>query len=196
MNVSFRVGRYLLALLWHWSLPFMFGGVFASVLAIRGVQEGVELLDQALDASIRRVAESCSAAAPEPTHVTDHPERSDPSVDLVSEHWPEGASFWVARRAQGATLTKRSTNVHSDGASKRHGRPVIVAWGSPERARGNPCQAPHECARAKVPLILEESLAQPGIKLLTLALGEQERKGSLPEGPRQTAPPFGLVAKQ
>lgn len=32
MNVSFHDGRYLLALLWHWSIPF----VFASVLAIQG----------------------------------------------------------------------------------------------------------------------------------------------------------------
>ncbi|WP_394239130.1 hypothetical protein [Pseudomonas anguilliseptica] len=60
MNVSFRVARYLLALLWHWSLPFTFGAVFASVLAIQGVQEGVELLDEALDASITRVAEACA----------------------------------------------------------------------------------------------------------------------------------------
>lgn len=65
MKVSFRVGRYLLALLWHWSLPFALGGVFASALAIQGVQEGVELLDEALDASISRVAEACTIA-PEP----------------------------------------------------------------------------------------------------------------------------------
>lgn len=32
--------------------------------------------------------------------------------------------------------------------------------------------------------------------VLILAPGGQEREGSLPEGPRQTAPPFGLVAKQ
>lgn len=65
MKLSFRVGRYLLALLWHWSLPFTFGGIFAAVLALYGVQKGVELLDQALDASITRVAEAC-AIPPEP----------------------------------------------------------------------------------------------------------------------------------
>ena len=73
MNVSFRFGRYLLALLWHWSLPFTFGAVFASVLAIQGVQEGIELLDEALDASITRVAEAC-AIPPEP------PDRRSPPV--------------------------------------------------------------------------------------------------------------------
>ena len=73
MKVSFRVGRYLLALLWHWSLPFALGGVFASVLVIQGVQEGVELLDEALDASISRVADAC-AIPPEP------PNRGSPPV--------------------------------------------------------------------------------------------------------------------
>ena len=73
MKVSFRVGRYLLALLWHWSLPFALGGVFASVLAIQCVQEGVELLDEALDASITRVADAF-AIPPEP------PNRGSPPV--------------------------------------------------------------------------------------------------------------------
>ncbi|HZX52400.1 MAG TPA: hypothetical protein VFE95_10360 [Pseudomonas sp.] len=73
MNVSFRVGRYLLALLWHWSIPFALGGVFASALAIQGVQEGLELFDKALDDSINRVAEAC-AIPPEP------PNRRSPPV--------------------------------------------------------------------------------------------------------------------
>lgn len=65
MKVSFRVGRYLLALLWHWSIPFTLGGVFASALALQGVQDGLELLEDALDASISRVADAC-AVVPEP----------------------------------------------------------------------------------------------------------------------------------
>ena len=73
MTVSFRVGRYLLALLWHWSIPFVLGGVFASVLALQGVEEGVAMLDNALDASINRVAEAC-AIPPEP------PDRRSPPV--------------------------------------------------------------------------------------------------------------------
>jgi hypothetical protein len=73
MKVSFRVGRYLLALLWHWSIPFTLGGVFASVLALQGVQKGVDLLDQALDASINRVADACALG-------TDPPERRSPPV--------------------------------------------------------------------------------------------------------------------
>ncbi|MNF41439.1 hypothetical protein D3C84_224650 [compost metagenome] len=71
MTVSFRVGRYLLALLWHWSIPFVLGGLFASVLALQGVQEGVELLDEALDASISRVADTCALGS-------DPPERRSP----------------------------------------------------------------------------------------------------------------------
>jgi hypothetical protein len=73
MTTSFRVSRYLLALLWHWSIPFVLGGVFASVLALQGVQEGVELLDEALDASISRVAEACALGS-------DPPERRSPPV--------------------------------------------------------------------------------------------------------------------
>lgn len=73
MTVSFRVGRYLLALLWHWSIPFTLGGVFASVLALQGVSEGVALLDQALDASISRVADACTLGS-------DPPERRSPPV--------------------------------------------------------------------------------------------------------------------
>lgn len=61
MKVSFRVGRYLLALLWHWSLPFTFGAIAASAVALQGIQDSVELIDQSLGASITRVAESCKA---------------------------------------------------------------------------------------------------------------------------------------
>ena len=73
MTVSFRVGRYLLALLWHWSIPFVLGGVFASVLALQGVEEGVDLLEDALDASISRVADACALGS-------DPPERRSPPV--------------------------------------------------------------------------------------------------------------------
>ena len=76
MTVSFRVGRYLLALLWHWSIPFVLGGAFASILALQGVQEGVELLEDALDASITRVADAC-AIPPEP------PNRRSPPVSVT-----------------------------------------------------------------------------------------------------------------
>lgn len=65
MKRSVLIPGYLLALLWHWSIPFTLGGVFASALAIYGVQEGVELLDEALNASISRVADAC-AIPPEP----------------------------------------------------------------------------------------------------------------------------------
>lgn len=127
--------------------------------------------------------------------ITVRSERSDPSADLVSQHWRGAASRWVARRAQGVTLTKRSTNVQSEGAAKRVGTSSALGRGSPERARGYPYQALHECAEAKVHLILKESLAKPGNKVIDLSGRDgQERKGSLPVGPRQTATPFGLVA--
>ncbi len=66
MKRSVLIPGYLLALLWHWSLPFALGGVFASVLAIQGVQEGIELLDEALDASITRVVEACAIPPEQP----------------------------------------------------------------------------------------------------------------------------------
>ena len=48
MKVSFRVGRYLLALLWHWSIPFALGGVFASALAIQGVRHNLRSRETAV----------------------------------------------------------------------------------------------------------------------------------------------------
>lgn len=156
MNVSFRAGRYLVALLWSWSLPAFIGGLVGYGLSTWQVLEVLKSTDElffdALDASISRVTESCSATDPTPTSVIDHSEQSDSSADLVSQHWREAASFWVAPRAQGETLTKRRTNVQSDGASKRLDLPLPTIRGSPERARGNPYQALHEGAKAKVQL--------------------------------------------
>ena len=156
MKVSFRAGRYLVALLWSWSIPGFIGCavgyVISSWQAVEIIKASDELLFDALDAYIRRATESCSANDPAPTSIIDHPERSDHSADLVSQHWREAASPRVAQRAQGETLTKRSTNVHSEGASKRHGGSLPTIRGSPERARGNPYQALHECAKAKVQL--------------------------------------------
>jgi hypothetical protein len=85
MTVSFRVGRYLLALLWHWSIPFVLGGAFASVLALQGVQDGVELLEGALDASITRVADAC-AIPPKP------PDRRSPPESVTGQHLTPGQS--------------------------------------------------------------------------------------------------------
>ena len=79
MKVSFRVGRYLLALLWHWSLPFTMGGVFASALALYSVQEGVDLLDEALDASISRVAHACAIPSQPPDTLS-------PPVSVTGQH--------------------------------------------------------------------------------------------------------------
>ena len=137
MKVSFRAGRYLVALLWSWSIPGLIGGAFGYALSTWQVLEVLKATDElffdALDASIHRVTESCSATDPKPTSGIDHPERSDPSEDLVSQHWRKAASLWVARRCRamvhlsatvvryppfgvarngrGGTLTMRCTNV-------------------------------------------------------------------------------------
>lgn len=168
MKVSFRAGRYLVALLWSWSLPVVIGGAAGYSLSTWQVLEILKASDElffdVLDAYTSRVTESCSAAKLKPTFCINYPERSEPSVDLVSQHWREAASLWVAQGAQGETLIKRRTNVQSEDASNCHGHSLLVIRGSPERARGNPCQALHECAEAKVQLILRESLAKPGNK--------------------------------
>jgi len=140
MKVSFRVGRYLLALLWHWSLPFALGGVFASVLAIRGVQEGVELLDDALDASIRRVAESCSAANLEPaTSLITRFSASVESRQVYSVVGPGGKARQVVGDSplgrKGEPLAVVRDECHGDGASSC-GLGEIHAVGVARNGRG------------------------------------------------------------
>lgn len=68
---GFRVKRYLVALLWHWTLPFMFGGLTASLVSLYGIQSSVEMIDQALDASMQRMIDSCATQAPETEEISE-----------------------------------------------------------------------------------------------------------------------------
>tara|TARA_Y100000748_G_scaffold253282_1_gene218893 strand:- start:7288 stop:7590 length:303 start_codon:yes stop_codon:yes gene_type:complete len=70
MTVRFRTARYLLALLWHWSVPFMLGAVTASVVASQGILATVELIDQSFDGALQRTVASCSTAAPETAEIS------------------------------------------------------------------------------------------------------------------------------
>ena len=88
MSVSFRAGRYLVALLWSWLLPAFIGAVvgflFATWQVLEVLKASDELLFDALDASITRVAESC-AIPPEPPDTLSPPAgRFDPKLI-----WPE-----------------------------------------------------------------------------------------------------------
>lgn len=69
--------------------------------------------------------------------ILDHPERSDNSEDLVSQHRRVAASLWVARRAQGVTLVKCSPKGRNEGAAKRAGTSAECGRVA-RRAQGNP----------------------------------------------------------
>lgn len=70
MTVRFRTARYLVALLWHWSVPFMLGAVTSAVMAAQGIQATVEMVNQAFDSSLQRIVASCSTAAPETAEIS------------------------------------------------------------------------------------------------------------------------------
>lgn len=61
MKVSFRIGRYLVALLWSWLPPLFLGFMLSAVVTVWSLEESADLLGEVLDASITRVAESCKA---------------------------------------------------------------------------------------------------------------------------------------
>jgi len=87
MSVSFRTGRYLVALLWSWSLPAFIGAVVGFLLATWQVLEVLktsdELIFDALDASITRVTESC-AIPPDP------PDLLSPPVSVTGQRLNPG----------------------------------------------------------------------------------------------------------
>jgi len=70
MTVRFRTARYLVALLWHWSIPFLLGGLAAALVTTQGVLSSVQLIDQSLDGAIQRVVASCTTAAPETAEIS------------------------------------------------------------------------------------------------------------------------------
>lgn len=64
MTVSFRAGRYLVALLWHWITPFLFGAIAATVVTLVGLQEIVQSIGNAFETAIANVAEQCTTSDP------------------------------------------------------------------------------------------------------------------------------------
>ncbi|ERI51133.1 hypothetical protein N878_07115 [Pseudomonas sp. EGD-AK9] len=73
MTVSFNLGRYLVALLWHWITPFLFGAIAATVVTLVGLQESIQAIGNAFEIAIGNVAESCRAppeSASPPASVT------------------------------------------------------------------------------------------------------------------------------
>ena len=71
MTVRFRTARYLVALLWHWSVPFVLGGLVATVVTVQGILSSVQMIDQSFDGALQRVVASCSTAAPGPAEISD-----------------------------------------------------------------------------------------------------------------------------
>ncbi|MHB0765135.1 hypothetical protein ACYCFC_12275 [Stutzerimonas sp. NM35] len=59
MTVSFRLGRYLVALLWHWSGPAIIGFVFGSVLATLQIVKVVEASEDHFYQALARVIHHC-----------------------------------------------------------------------------------------------------------------------------------------
>ena len=62
--------RYLAALLWHWTLPFMFGAVAASIVALYGIQSSIELVDQSFDRTMQQMIDSCTTEATETAEIS------------------------------------------------------------------------------------------------------------------------------
>ncbi|MDH0095014.1 hypothetical protein N7333_00290 [Pseudomonas sp. GD04158] len=69
MTVSFHLGRYLVALLWHWITPFLFGAIAATVVTLFGLQESVQSIGNAFETAIANVAEQCTTS--DPANATD-----------------------------------------------------------------------------------------------------------------------------
>ncbi|WP_353389562.1 hypothetical protein [Halopseudomonas sabulinigri] len=67
----FRVKRYLVALLWHWTFPFMIGAVTASIVSASGILHAVDSVGQALDASMQRMIDSCTTEASETAEISE-----------------------------------------------------------------------------------------------------------------------------
>lgn len=73
MTVSFRLGRYLAALLWHWITPFLFGAIAATAVTLFGLRESVQTIGDAFGSAITSVAQDCRAP----------PESASPPVSVT-----------------------------------------------------------------------------------------------------------------
>ncbi|MEH6797956.1 MAG: hypothetical protein V7681_01485 [Halopseudomonas sabulinigri] len=68
---GFRAKRYLVVLLWHWTLPFMFGAVAASMVSLHGIQSSIELVDHSFDRTMQRMIASCTTEATETAEISE-----------------------------------------------------------------------------------------------------------------------------
>ncbi|ARU87332.1 hypothetical protein [Pseudomonas sp. M30-35] len=59
---AFRTARYLVALLWHWSIPFVLGCLAASVVSLMGIQQGLMQVTDVLDEAIQQAVQACGVA--------------------------------------------------------------------------------------------------------------------------------------
>lgn len=68
MAVTFRLSRYLVALLWAWSTPMFCGVALGIGLSIWQLTEEADLIEEVLTRSIHSVVESCTPPTdPPPT---------------------------------------------------------------------------------------------------------------------------------
>jgi hypothetical protein len=61
VTVTFRIGRYLVALLWSWSFPFMVGAALGGAYISVTTLEILEASDDAFISSLESVVLSCKA---------------------------------------------------------------------------------------------------------------------------------------
>ncbi|WP_417663033.1 hypothetical protein [Pseudomonas sp.] len=59
---DFRTARYLVELLWHWTIPFTLGCVAAALVSLIGVEQGLNEFSGALDESIYKAMQACSVS--------------------------------------------------------------------------------------------------------------------------------------
>jgi len=60
MTVSFRLGRYLVALLWHWAPPAVIGFAVGSALATFQIVEVLKAADDQFYQALTKVAHQCA----------------------------------------------------------------------------------------------------------------------------------------
>ncbi|AVO54370.1 hypothetical protein [Ectopseudomonas mendocina] len=87
MTVSFRVGRYLVALLWSWSLPFLIGASLGGLYISHAHIEILEANDDLFLRSFEAVIDQCKAAPSDPANATDA-EQIKGRAPGLSEHAP------------------------------------------------------------------------------------------------------------
>lgn len=171
MTVSFRVGRYLVALLWHsapWGfIGFAVGCVFGTWQAVTLLESVDDYFYQAMTKVVHQYASSDQANAADAEQVnrllSPPPSlfaRFSATVVARQVHavvGPEGNSLQVVgdrpQAARASPWPLLGTNVPCDGAASCASS-ECPSVGVARSARGNPYQASHEGAKAKVPLTM------------------------------------------